>query len=115
MASTVTLHGPQLDVAQSVGGGELSPGAVTGAKLSDTPFKTLKAAGRNNVGAITLTGAAVGDRVVVVFGAPTAGGALVEAKASFESAITVVNQIQQSSASDLSTNTYVFVLIAAAS
>ena len=76
----------------------------------------LAAAGKNGAGAITLTGTAIGDRLVAVFGAPTAGGAL-EAKVpgtDFEAAVTVADQIQQVSAGNLSAKTYVFVLIPAA-
>lgn len=106
--------------------GKLAAGAVTTAKIaagaatlpkSDfTGMKVLAAAGRNGAGAITLTGAAVGDRLIAVFGAPTAGGDL-QVKAvgtDFEAAVTVVDQIQQVSASNLSANTYVFLLIPAA-
>lgn len=62
--------------------------------------------GRNGAGAVTLTGAAVGDVVLGVAGISTVGNAA----ASFESTITVVNQIQQSSASNLSAVTYLVVL-----
>ena len=62
--------------------------------------------GRDGAGAITLTGAAVGDKVLGVAGISTVGNAA----ASFESTITVANQIQQSSASNLSTVTYLVIL-----
>jgi aspartate 1-decarboxylase len=62
--------------------------------------------GRNGAGAITLTGAAVGDVVIGVAGISTVGNAA----ASFEGTITVVNQIQQSSASNLSAVTYTVLL-----
>ena len=95
---------------------KLASGAATLPKIDTTGIKCLAAAGRNGSGAVTLTGAAIGDRVVAAFGAPTAGGAL-EVKVpgtDFEAAVTVTNQIQQASASDLSTKTYVFLLIPAA-
>lgn len=77
--------------------------------------RVLAAAGRNGAGAVTLTGAVVGDRVFAVIGAPTAGGALSAAgQAAFEAIITVADQVQQSSASNLSASTYVFILIPAA-
>ncbi len=60
-------------------------------------------------GAITLTGAVKGDRVLSVAGMTTPGNAA----ASFESTISVVNQIQQSSASDLHLETYVAQLVSA--
>lgn len=63
--------------------------------------------GRNAAGAITLTGAKVGDKVVGV--ADVAAGS-VSAAASFESTITVADQIQQSSASNLSAVKYLVIL-----
>lgn len=102
-------------LAANVTTAKFAAGAVTLPKVTTTGIKTLAAAGRNGAGAITLTGAAVGDRVLTSFGAPTAGGALAAPAAGvFEAAITVVNQIQQASASDLSANTYVHILIPAA-
>lgn len=75
-------------------------------------LKFITVHGRNGAGAITATGAVVGDVVIGVAGLTT--GALGAATASFESAITVVNQIQQSSASNLSANDYLVVLRAVA-
>lgn len=71
-----------------------------------TTQKIYSFTGRNGAGAITLTGAAVGDKVLGVAGISTVGNAA----ASFETTITVVNQIQQSAAGDLSSNTYLVVL-----
>lgn len=76
------------------------------ALLSGLKFITVD--GRSGAGAITATGAAVGDTVVGVAG--LTAGALGAADASFEGTITVVNQIQQSSASNLSANDYLVVL-----
>jgi hypothetical protein len=95
---------------------KLASAAATLPKIDTAGIKVLAAAGKNGSGAVTLTGAAIGDRVVAVFGAPTVGGAL-EAKlpgTDFESAVTVTDQVQQLSADNLSTKTYVFVLIPAA-
>ena len=65
--------------------------------------------GKNLAGACTLTGAKVGDKVLGVAGA-TAG--VVGFKASsFESTITVADQIQQTAAADLSSNLYTVLLI----
>jgi len=75
-------------------------------------LKPMSFDGRNGAGACTLTGAAVGDRVIFVTG--LTGGSLGNASASFESTITVINQIQQSSASDLSTRDYMALLMAKA-
>lgn len=71
--------------------------------------------GNNGAGAITLTGAAVGDRVISVFKFGdasdnlTSGTGVVTAQpnALFESVITVADQIQQVSATDLSDNKYI--------
>ncbi len=70
--------------------------------------KVLSFTGKNGTGACTLTGAAIGDRVIGVAGI-TSGG-IGGAAASFESTITVADQIQQSSASNLSTLSYVVIL-----
>jgi hypothetical protein len=95
---------------------KLASGAATLPKIDMTGITCLAAAGKNGAGAVTLTGAAIGNRLVAVFGAPIAGGAL-EAKVpgtDFESAVTVADEIQQLSAGNLSARTYVFVLIPAA-
>lgn len=63
--------------------------------------------GRNGAGACTLTGAEVGD---VVCGVANAAGSGVQA-AGFEAVITVADQIQQTNATDLSTNNFVVLLI----
>jgi hypothetical protein len=100
----------------SAGTAILGPGAVTLPKIDATGIKCLATAGKNGAGAITLTGAAIGDRLIAVFGAPTGGGAL-ETKVpgmDFEAAVTVPDQIKQVSASNLSSRTYVFILIPAA-
>ena len=110
----VVASGGTIDA--SAGTTTLKAGSVALTKIGITGIKCLAAAGKNGAGAITLTGAAAGDRLVAVFGAPTAGGAL-EAKVpgtDFEAAVTVENQIQQVSAGNLSAHTYVFVLIPAA-
>lgn len=69
--------------------------ALDGATLM---MKKFVFTGKNGAGACTLTGAAVGDRVVGVTNLTdaTATGGL------YETTITVVNQIQQNSGSDLS-------------
>lgn len=82
------------------------------APLSVLPraLKIYSAAGRNAAGAITVTGTKVGDLVIGAIGFVTSSGVLTSgsAGASFESVVTVADQIQQSSASNLSANTYVF-------
>ena len=82
-------------------------------------------AGRNGAGACTLTGAAVGQRVLVGWLSSetatdtTTGGentAVTRAAfvALFETAITVADQIQQTSATDLSGSKYTVILLPAA-
>ncbi len=75
-------------------------------------LKLISFDGRNGAGACTATGAVVGDLVLAVFG--ITDGALGAAGSNFESAITVVDQVQQSSASNLSANDYVALLLAVA-
>lgn len=62
--------------------------------------------GRIAAGAITLTGAKVGQRVIGLANLSSPA----DAAASFESVITVADQIQQSSASDLSAVKYLVLL-----
>lgn len=59
--------------------------------------------GRNGAGAVQLPGAEIGDQVAGLIGIVGVTG---DRRTDFESVITVADQIQQSSASDLSENTY---------
>lgn len=88
--------------------------AITAANLRAvlTGIKTISFDGRNGAGSCTATGAVAGMKVLGVFGITS--GALGNAAASFEATVTVNDQIQQSSASDLSLNDYVAVLLAVA-
>jgi hypothetical protein len=63
--------------------------------------------GRNGAGAISLTGARIGDDVVKLVGVYIVTG---DQSSKFEGTITEDDEIQQSSASDLSDNQYVVVL-----
>ncbi|MBI5951900.1 MAG: phage gp6-like head-tail connector protein [Chloroflexi bacterium] len=85
---------------------------VSGAPLVQLEAEALKYRkyefeGRNGVGAISLPGARTGDDVVKLVGVYIVTG---DQSASFEGTITKDDQIQQSSASDLSDNQYVVVL-----
>lgn len=102
--------------AAAVTSTKLGPGASTLPKSDFTGMKVLAAAGKNGAGAITLTGTVIGDRLIAVFGAPTAGGTLAVKipGTDFESTVTVTDQIQQIPATNLSANTYIFILIPAA-
>jgi len=88
--------------------------AITAANLRAvlTGIKTISFDGRNGAGACTATGAVVGMKVLAVFG--ITAGALGTAAASFETTVTVTDQIQQSAAGNLSANDYVAVLLAVA-
>ena len=90
-------------------GGEID---ARGGQIGGLVFKTLSAAGVAAAGPVTLAGAAVGDRLLSVFGALTAGGPLL-AKAvgtDFEATVSVTGQVQQLAAADLSLSTFVFLL-----
>lgn len=65
-------------------------------------------AGRATAGAITCTGAKVGDKVI----AATASSGTLAGRSSFEATVTVLNQIQQTTATDLSGGTYDFMVLA---
>lgn len=87
--------------------GKMAANAVTGPKMAIGAFFAGHFTGRNGAGAITLTGAKVGDKVIICTNlTDEANGAT-----NFESTITVVDQIQQSSASDLSTKKFGVLLL----
>ena len=88
--------------------------AVTAANVRAvlTGLKFISFDGINGAGACTATGAAVGDKVLYVAGLTES--ALGNASAAFEATITVINQVQQSSVSNLSANNYLAVLLAVA-
>lgn len=66
--------------------------------------------GAASAGAITLTGAVAGDKVIAVIGQSVGQHFVAEASVDFEDRITVDNQIQQGGSSDLSKRDYVVVL-----
>ncbi|HEX4499850.1 MAG TPA: hypothetical protein VH187_01585 [Scandinavium sp.] len=69
--------------------------------------------GSNGAGTCTATGVAQGDQIAVIIGAPTAGGALVAAKAGvdFESFASNANQIKQLSATNFSASTLIALCV----
>jgi hypothetical protein len=93
-----------LTVGTSSTATELLPAqAITEGTAGVYPTNTLKTyttLGRNGAGAITVTGAQVGDIVTGVVG--TTAGTLGDLSAGFETTITVADQIQQTSATDYS-------------
>lgn len=87
--------------------GVIQPGKVTAANLDTTALVLTGYSGKNGAGACTLTGAKVGDVVMGVLSITDGGSAA----ANFEAVITVAGQIQQSSASDLSTKKFSTLLL----
>lgn len=81
--------------------------AVTAAKIADAAMKLSAFTGKNGAGACTLAGAKVGDVVAGVV-CITDGN---DQSTSFEAAITVADQIQQSAVGDLSAKKYSVLLI----
>jgi hypothetical protein len=103
---------------------KLGSGAATLPKITFTGLKVLTADGVNSTGGdtqVTLSGTAVGDRVIAIFGhvkaAAGANSFLVPTiPTHFEGTITVTNKIvQKQAAGDLSANTYLFILAPATS
>lgn len=73
-----------------------------------TSLKRYLFTGKNGAGACTLTGAAVGDKVCGMIINETD---ISDGSSSFESTITVADQIQQSSGSNLSAKQFTVMLI----
>lgn len=101
-----------LTVGTSTTATELLPAqSITEGTAGFYPANTLKTyttLGSNGAGAITVTGAQVGDVVTGVVG--TTAGTLGDLSAGFETTITVANQIQQSSATDYSAKALLITL-----
>ena len=89
--------------AGAVGTANLATDAVTPAKIAARPERRFFVVGRNGAGAVTLTGSLVGDKVSGIVNLASGPGQSLDRTTSFEATITVANQIQQTSASDLST------------
>ena len=66
-------------------------------------------AGKNGAGACTATGLAVGDKILSVTG--VAAGTVGTQAALFETVVTVADQIQQSSDTNLSANLYLALVL----
>lgn len=103
--TNVLTAGTSTTATEWIGAGGVNE-LVTGFYPASASSKVYTFAGVAAAGPITLTGAVKGDVVQSVSGITTVGSAA----ASFESTITVANQIQQSSASDLSLQTYIVQL-----
>ncbi len=82
-------------------------GVVTQAPLPSGAFLVTVTAGVAAPGPVTVTGAAVGDKVIGVANLTTPG----DLKSSFETTVTVTNQVQQSTATDLSAQQVQFMIL----
>lgn len=71
------------------------------------PFIVKAANGLNGAGGVAIANTQPGDTVVSVTGLSGASG---DASSSFESTVSVAGQVQQTSASNLSGNVYLFVV-----
>lgn len=99
-----------LSVRVNVGGTKTTPRIMMGPTQNvGHSLQMFTIQGRNGAGAVTMTGAAVGDVVRQLQGIQPLHF-VGDGSGQFESTITVANQIQQSSASDLSGADYIVLL-----
>ncbi len=92
----LAFHGAT-PVGQRTNANQAAIGSLTG-YVPLASLKYIAFVGHNGAGACTATGLSVGDTVIGIVNLTTPG----TATSSFEAAVTVNNQIQQSSASNLS-------------
>lgn len=109
--SFITTIPPNFGKAETPGDGKINLNTVlkelqAAATILSSPLIVVQA-GKSAAGALTLTGAKVGDIVAGVANLTTPA----DLKASFEAVITVAGQIQQSTATDLSAKQCQFILI----
>lgn len=93
--------------SNAVTSAKVASNAITAAKVADAAMKLSAFTGKNGAGACTLTGAKVGDVVAGVV-CITDGD---DQAANFETAITVADEIQQSSAGNLGAKKYSVLLL----
>lgn len=102
------LHGRRFGIKGDGGLGSdntlVLDGAAIGSTRSGPNAIKRVAAGSNGAGAITITGAKVGDNVEIVINLSTPA----DASSSFETTVTIAGQVQQTSASNLSGSTFLF-------
>ncbi len=117
MALTVSLSTIPKNLGKAESAGDAKVNLSTVINEHDTALKLyskaldpliVAVAGHNGAGAVTLTGAKVGDKVVGVTQLTTT---FQDGKANFESTITVADQIQQSSATNFSAVVFQFVIV----
>jgi len=103
---TIALTGDVTGSGTGTFAATIGANKVTAAKIDPVALKLAAFAGRNLAGACTLTNTKIGDMVLgVVCSDGTDGTAL------FEAVITVADEIQQVSATDLSTKKYSVLLL----
>lgn len=116
-ADALTVYGNQaanLLWAGPASGAAAAP-AFRALAVNDLPnnhVKQYSGAGVGAAGPVAAVGTKVGDKVLAVIGFVTATGVLadIDARDDFEATVTVVDQIQQVDAGDLSANTYLFLV-----
>jgi hypothetical protein len=101
-----TLHATTVTTLTATGAVDMSASSLV--KLPAASFHSFCTQGNNGTGHVTATGAKIGDKVIMAANVTDH----VSAAASFEATVTVNDQIQQSSASDLSAKTIVFLVLA---
>lgn len=105
---SATLDGTgHIPVAQLPAADALDAEVATAISDLVTGFKSKTFTGNNGAGSITLTGAAIGDKVAAVW---ILDGSVADVTGEFESVITVTDQIQQSSAVDYSLKQFAVLL-----
>lgn len=84
----------------SIAASQLATGLITGVKMNTGAIRQFLVTGRNGAGACSTgaSGLKVGDKVIGVLNVTDEA----EAKADFESTVTVADQLQQSSGSNYS-------------
>lgn len=97
-----------LAVTDITGGASLPSNAVGGTALSAGAQRLLPFTGRNGAGACTCTGLKVGDTVTGIVNVTDSSNDA----AKFEATVTVVNQLQQSDAGDLSAKKFIVLAVA---
>jgi hypothetical protein len=107
------IHGRRLGI-KGDGSGPLSgtvsdvlclDGVPIGSTRSGPNALKVVASGATGVGAVTITGTQVGDHVELVLQSN-----FTDATSSFEATVSVAGQVQQTSSSNLSGNTYLFLV-----
>ncbi len=105
-----TLAADTASSAETLAGASTSK-FVTPKGVSDTlgKIQAYSFAGHNLAGACAAAGVKIGDTVLCVVGLSAAD--LGDVSSKFEAAVTVADQIQQSAASDLHSNTYLALVL----